>query len=962
MHRVKHYWLLLLLCCGISCAHAFPQSVASQSASGPCSMPSFGAIVNDSNIFSEQQEEWLGEILAPDIERQFKIVSDPENDYLQKMGERLLAQLPKSNIHFRFTIIDLPENNSFGIPGGNIYISRRIITLARSEDELAGLLGHEIGHIITRQPAIDITHDLTGVLGVSSLGDRKDVVEKWNRLLDLFATKRISRSVKREEAEQLIADRIAIYAMSRAGYQPSSYIDFFDRLVQTRGNKGSFWTDLFGRTSHDSKRLRELVRNAAPLAQNCIASQVPNGNEQFLRWQKAVIASDFVVTKEALPGLLSKQKLDPPLRSDLRNLRFSPDGKYLVAQDENSIYVLTASPVTNLFRVDTPDTHEPQFTPDSRAIVFYDKELRVQKWDVDGKRIFVCELALSTRCIETRLSHSGEVLACLDQQLQPKLIDVNTSSVIYTGKKLHEATQIESLVHFLAAAGEGEPVDLFAMRFSPDDHYFLAGHENSAFAYDLKRNAEIEISKNVRDLTSNSFTFLSSDEIAGYAFLNGKYAIHRARFPAGEVVDSLPWSYVARLEAAEKGDYLLLLQTGDPAVRVLKWNSMKIPLMYKKPGFAIYGDIFAGETAGGEIGIYNVSDRRYLGGIDLPNGLLSSTTASAFSPDGKWLALSQKTRGAVWNLTTGERTFLTRGFQGAFFEGTQLFAKFPKQGNQSAAVFKLDTSSKTLVNLYDLKSEGKLYGPEDGALYWQQRDLLLRGSRLTSLANTSGKNKKDSKSDTQFLVEAFDIRTNKKLWERKPRKHLPYLVHSREGKTVTVVVGNYQDMKAEAQEDPLLSAKLNAMVDENRRKASYIVEALDDTTGKELGKVLVDTGNLSFKVIFAVTIGDRVLVSDTDHRTLVYSLKTGEQKGVIAGFWCAVSGDGSKILVEDGKAKADLYDLTTLQPLQHFEFPFPLIFAELSRSGENLIALTSDQTIYRLKLDASPRVAGVKEQ
>src|SRR5262249_17857437 len=145
-----------------------------------------------------------------------------------------------------------------------------------------------------------------------------------------------------------------------------------------------------------------------------------------------------------------------------------------------------------------------------------------------------------------------------------------------------------------------------------------------------------------------------------------------------------------------------------------------------------------------------------------------------------------------------------------------------------------------------------------------------------------------------------------------------------------------------------LSAKLNALVDEKRRKASYIIEALDDTTGKELGKLLVDTGNLSFKILSAMTIGDRVLVADSDHRILIYSLKTGEQKAALLGHVLAVSDDGSKMLFESARSKADLYDLADLRTLSHFEFPFPVVHAEFSSMGDSVGVVTGDQTIYRL--------------
>ena len=584
MRFAKALLLIAALMFGVCCHLAPAQSGAnSRIAADSCSMPAYDSILREPNIFNEQQEEWLGEILAPQVENAFRIIPDPESDYLQKLADKLLAQLPQSNIHYRLTIIDLPENNSFGIPGGHIYISRRIIALVKNEDELAGLIGHEIGHIITRQPAIDLTSVLQKILGVNRLGDRKDVETQWNRLLDLAATQRWTDNRKREEAEQLIADRIAIYAMSRAGYQPSKFVEFFDRLAQTKGNKGSFWTDLFGRTSNDAKRLRELVRTAVPLGQSCYVPAAGNVTaERFLKWQGEVIESEFALKKEALPGLLSKQVLNPPLRSDLRQLQFSPNRKYLLAQDENSIYVMSADPVTNLFRVDAADSYAAYFTPDSQAIVFYDKELRVQKWSMEGKRIFIRELALPIRCVETALSHSGEVLACMDEQLQPELIDVNTNTVIYKGKKLQQQTRIDAmLVHYSPGPDESSR---FAMQFSSGDHYFLAEYERSIFAYDVKNRSEVTVGPGFKDFVGASFCFDADDEVVGYGFVNRQLAILRARFPSGQILDSMPGNAIGRLTQPQPQDYVLIRQDTEPAIRVVDWKTKRRFSETKKRG------------------------------------------------------------------------------------------------------------------------------------------------------------------------------------------------------------------------------------------------------------------------------------------------------------------------------------------------------------------------------------------
>src|SRR5438128_623952 len=113
MRFYKHL-IFLLSVCAVAAPIEFAQAGgAARPQSGACSVPAAAGILSEPNIFSEQQEEWLGEILASQIEKQFKTVPDPDG-YLQKLGDRMVAQLPKSNIHYRFTIIDLPDNNSFG--------------------------------------------------------------------------------------------------------------------------------------------------------------------------------------------------------------------------------------------------------------------------------------------------------------------------------------------------------------------------------------------------------------------------------------------------------------------------------------------------------------------------------------------------------------------------------------------------------------------------------------------------------------------------------------------------------------------------------------------------------------------------------------------------------------------------------------------------------------------------------
>src|SRR5579864_3717147 len=665
------------------------QSQASSAASaGACAMPSFSRIVNDRNIFNEQQEEWLGEILDPKIRKSFHIFNDPDRDYLQKIGDRLLAQLPPTKIHYTFTIINLPDNNSFGLAGGHIYLSRRIIALAQNEDELAGLLAHEIGHIITRQSTIDMTREFQKVLGVNEVGDRKDILEKWNRLLDSAATKSLKFDEKREQQEQLMADRIALYAMTRAGYQPARFADFFDRLAQTKGNKGNFLSDLFGGTSPESRRLRELVRNASPMPGECITPLAGDPAPHFLQWQQSVAASSFAVAKEELPGLIRKTPLNPPLRGDLNLVQFSPDGKYLLAQDPGSIYVLAREPLTNLFRIDAPDASPAQFTPDSAAIVFSDTELRVEKWDIAGqRRSLVHQLTIPGDCRQLALSPTGTVMACLGAPVdfralvtdstvfapsvnltfELQLIDVATNQTLLTHQLNCQFGYFELLMEILGDL-DSRSFAAFGMHFSPDARYFATGYKGAAFAYDLTAGKEVSLPGRIKSVMGSHFVFKGPDEIDGFDSDGGEPRLNRLRFPSGDVIDRFDVQARGELAAPPQGDYLLLLHAGNVPAGLIELQKKQITIAYQSSGVGIYGQMFAAETAGGAIALARFGETKNLDQTRLPNGPLHGSRVTEFSPNGKLLAVSERNRGAVWETESGQRLTFIVGFEGGVFD------------------------------------------------------------------------------------------------------------------------------------------------------------------------------------------------------------------------------------------------------------------------------------------------------
>jgi predicted Zn-dependent protease len=116
------------------------------------------------NIFTEQQEVDLGDAAAEHIQGDFQVIDADINDYLRQVGERIVKHIPPTHFRFQFFLVDLPDVNAFALPGGRVYVTRKLVAFVRNEDELAGVLGHEIGHIISHHTAIDMTRTFQAVL------------------------------------------------------------------------------------------------------------------------------------------------------------------------------------------------------------------------------------------------------------------------------------------------------------------------------------------------------------------------------------------------------------------------------------------------------------------------------------------------------------------------------------------------------------------------------------------------------------------------------------------------------------------------------------------------------------------------------------------------------------------------------------------------------------------------------
>jgi len=875
------------------------------------------------NIFTDQQEVDLGDVMAESLTREMNIIDDPSlTTHLDELGARLAHYLPPNNFRFRFFLIDLSEVNAFSIPGGRIYVSRKIIAHARSDDELAGILAHEMGHIVTHQVAIYTTRRFQQVLGVTQVGDRADIYDKFQRLLE-NERRKPSHSEEREEEEQVVADQVALFAMARAGFAPKAFIDWWDRFNATQGKTGSWLGNLVGYTKPEQKRLREQLKSVSMMPEEC-ARISPSSNSEFEAWQARVIASDNGVHAESLPGLVLRQKLALPLRPDINNLRFSPDGKYVLAQDEGGIHVLSRDPFQELFFIEAPDADKASFSPDSKTIVFKTPSLRVEVWDVASqKRTMVHEILLRESCLQSALSSDGQYLACLDEHFTLQLHEVGSGSRLVEKKNFVPSSSWAILLFLIVGLQENGNMQLAEMVFSPDSRYFLAGTSTTNFGYDLAARHEMNLPSSIRTAIHGDFAFVDGETILGLNALHPSKS-PLLRFPGGEKIREVVLAYALHLEPTAQGKYIAIgpLKTGKRGF--LDVTTGKLNGIVKEDAGDVYDKNVVYEEIDGKILLVEVPSTKVLSRVQLTQSHLGDSRSIGVSEDFNWLAASTGTRGAVWDITHNTRVQYVRAFTDGWFADNDLFyADFPGNEKQERSVVELNQEGAASP----VFSLGELLASQEGPY------VVVR---------TPSRGNEFQRKD--WTYEVRDFRTHTTLWTRHFPQEPPTLTWTPDYKELLLGWPAWNDsVREELKQFPQLKS--------SAEPEDMFYELVDLKSNSVLGRLLIKTNKFSFVVKSVKVDGDWVVLQVSGGRVLIFSMASGKELGHVFGDAPAISSAARAFAVSTGESEVNVCGLADSQLRRTYKFPVSIAYKRFSPDGKRLFVLTRDQTGYVLDLN-----------
>ena len=201
-------------------------------AAGACSINPVSKLP-EVTLITVEQEKKIGEEEAKKVEQEMGLLDDAAlTSYVDAVGQRLVKESPRHDLPHQFHVVDMVEPNAFALPGGYVYVTRGLLALVNTEDELAGVVGHEIGHVaarhtvqrISRQgPFALITNLVSGVTGffVPVVGNIVGGVGNFAQSL-VFSP--YSRS---QESE---ADEVGQEMAAKAGWDPVGLATFLATL------------------------------------------------------------------------------------------------------------------------------------------------------------------------------------------------------------------------------------------------------------------------------------------------------------------------------------------------------------------------------------------------------------------------------------------------------------------------------------------------------------------------------------------------------------------------------------------------------------------------------------------------------------------------------------------------------------------------------------------------------------
>ena len=256
----------------------------------------------DALKITDAEEKQLGEQVSLKLRTRFGVAqSEPLTKYVSLVGGVLAQASTRPNLDWKFIVLDTDGVNAYAAPGGFIHVTRGLLGLMKTEAQLAGVLGHEIGHIVRR-------HHITVMQKSAALSAGARIAQRDNRsqlVNNLIGTGAEVMARGLDKGAEFEADQMGIILAARAGYSPYGLIEVLHKLSARAGDDASLAL-LFKTHPHPSERLSQLGEALSPRLPT-----LPSGKEPAIRQVGADVPAPAAANPVPAAGTRALQQDEP---------------------------------------------------------------------------------------------------------------------------------------------------------------------------------------------------------------------------------------------------------------------------------------------------------------------------------------------------------------------------------------------------------------------------------------------------------------------------------------------------------------------------------------------------------------------------------------------------------------------------------------------------------------------------
>jgi predicted Zn-dependent protease len=256
----------------------------------------------DDLTISEAEERQIGEDVSTKIRARFGVVQDPAiHKYVTLLGTTLAKQSERPDLNWTFIVLDTDGVNAFASPGGLVHITRGALALANSEAEIAGVLGHEIGHVAHKHTVNAIKKGKAVQLGTGAAGSRASFLSNYaNRAYSMILENSFDRG------DELDADKEGVQLAKKSGYAAGALGDFLARIDE-RNKDQAEKNGMFASHPETKERIEKIRQLAANANAGVVVEVRFKAN---VKYQPTAITSVATVT-DGSSGLTGSTKEEP---------------------------------------------------------------------------------------------------------------------------------------------------------------------------------------------------------------------------------------------------------------------------------------------------------------------------------------------------------------------------------------------------------------------------------------------------------------------------------------------------------------------------------------------------------------------------------------------------------------------------------------------------------------------------